>query len=342
MKLRKRNAVSLLHSCFRLQNAARFAALPALIIALLLGLAGCGEEQGETSTDSAEAFTFTDNRGETVVLDGPPERIAAMTSFAVEMLMAMDKTPVARFPDDALYPPQAQAIPEVNKLGGNSEHRLDVEQLIARSPDLVILHTVYAGVADNIEQSVGAPVLVLNIKSIDELREKFALFGKLTQNPDAAEQMTADLDQTLAWLEEHAPADKPRVLSLLGMGEGQWFAHRGNHFMGSLLGAVGAENIAAGDEAHGRYRSLSPIDLEQLIIKDPDVIFLIPYGDADTEQVVEGFSTHPATRSLRAVREGRIHVLPDTIYTSQPGPRTGEALTNLYRYLHPDAEVPEG
>jgi len=307
----------------------------------MLGLMGCGENAGkDDSADNAEAITVTDDRGETVVLDGPPQRIAALTSFAVEILMSMDTEPVARFPDPDLYPPEAEAIPEVTKLGRGTTHRLDIEQLIAADPDLVILHTVYSGVAGNVQTAVDAPVLVLNITSIADLRDKAELFAELAGDPSKADAVLGDLDKTLAWLQEHVPEDKPRTVSLLGMGGGKYFAHRGNHFMGSLLDAAGADNIAAGREAHSRYTSLSEMDLEKLIAEDPEVIFLIPYGDSDVEQVVADFRADPAIGSLKAVRDGRVHVLPDTIYTSQPGPRTGEALRTLYGHLYPDAEGP--
>lgn len=312
---------------------------------LVLGIVGCGDEPQGTPGQSDEpandrSIVIEDNRGQQITLDAPPERIAAMTSFAVEILMAMDKTPVARFPDPDLYPPEASAIPEVTKLGRGTTHRLDIEQLIASDPDLIILHTVYGGVADNVQQAVGVPVMVLNITSIDELRDKAELFAKLAGNASASSAVIGDLDKTLAWLRQHVPEDKPKTVSLLGMGGGEYFCHRGNHFMGSLLDAAGADNIAAGREAHARYKSLSPIDLEKLIAEDPEVIFLIPYGDSDAGQVVADFRADPAIQSLKAVRDGRVHVLPDTIYTSQPGPRTGEALRTLFGHLYPDAEAP--
>ncbi|MEM9415760.1 MAG: ABC transporter substrate-binding protein [Planctomycetota bacterium] len=310
----------------------------------LLCVTGCGDAPGAaTDTDTPQidgGFTVTDDRGREFVFDAPPKRIAAMTSFAVEILMAMDTTPAARFPDPDLYPPEAASIPEVTKQGRGTTHRLDIEQLIAADPDLVILHTVYSGVADNIEQALGVPVMVLNITSVEDLRDKAALFAQFAGDPSAAEAVLGDLDRTQAWLEANVPDDRPRTVSLLGMGGGEYFCHRGNHFMGSLLDTAGADNMMAEREADSKYKSLTPIDLEKLIDEDPEVIFLIPYGDADHDAVVAEFEAHPAVASLRAVRDGRVVVLPDTIYTSQPGPRTGAALRTLFGHLFPDAEAP--
>jgi len=59
------------------------------------------------------------------------------------------------------------------------------------------------------------------------------------------------------------------------------------------------------------------------------------------EQVIADFRAAPAIQSLQAVRNGRVHILPDTIYTSQPGPRAGEAMRTLFGHLYPDAEAPD-
>lgn len=308
---------------------------------IAFGIIGCGDQpQDTTAPADAQAIVLEDDRGQKITIDHPPQRIAAMTSFAVEILLAMDKTPVARFPDPDLYPPEAASIPEITKLGRGTAHRLDIEQLIAADPDLIILHTVYGGVADNVQQAVGVPVMVLNITSISELRDKAELFAHIAGDESAAQAVFDDLDKTLGWLDENVPKDRPKTVSLLGMGGGEYFCHRGNHFMGSLLDAAGADNIAAGREAHAKYKSLSPMDLEKLIAEDPEVVFLIPYGDSNPEEVIAKFHSTPAVQSLQAVREGRVHILPDTIYTSQPGPRAGEALRVLYGHLYPDAEAP--
>lgn len=283
-------------------------------------------------------ITVMDDRGRAFHFDAPPKRIAACSAFAVEILMALDTRPAARFEDPDLYPSSAADVPVVGRSHSTGP---DVEQLIAANPDVIILHEVYGNFADAVEGAVGVPVMVMNIKTLDQVGEKLDLFGKLTGEAEKAQALIADLDRTRAWLDEHRPeGGQPKALSLFGTDDA-WYAHRNNHFMGSLMMAVGAENTAGDDEAHTKYRSLSPIDLEMAIAKDPEVIFLIPYGDAQADQVIERFNSHPATRSLRAVREGRVHLLDDTIYTSQPGPRSGRALRNLYTLLYPDQPKPD-
>lgn len=282
------------------------------------------------------AITVQDDSGKAFTFEQPPKRIAALSAFAVEILMAMDVTPVARFEDPQLYPPAAEPIPTV---GRSHQTGPDIEQLIAADPDLILLHWVYRGFAEDVAKQVSCTVMVLNITDLDQVRAKFELLGQIVGKADAAEALIADLDRTRDWLADCQPAgDRPRALSLLGQ-EDAWYAHRDNHFVGSLLAVAKADNIAGQDEAHSRYRSLAPIDLEQVIAKDPEVIFIMPYGDANEQVVLGNFNNHPATQSLAAVRNGRVHMLPYTI-SSQPGPRSGEALRNLFALLYPGQPGP--
>lgn len=310
----------------------------AIAACLLMLVPGCGDtsqdQAGAGGEEAAAVIQVADDTGRVFSFDAPPERIAACSAFSLEILMALGHTPVARFDAANLYPPEAESIPTIGRTHSVGPN---VEQLIAARPDLIVLHKVFEEFAPAVEQSVGVPVMVMRIDSVQGVREKLALFGELTGKAEEAQQLIDELDQERAVLEDHSEAKKPVALSLLG-NDDAWYAHRENHFMGSLLDTAGAVNAAATDESHAKHRALAPIDLEQIIVKDPDVIFLIPYGDADHEVVVKRFTDHPATKSLRAVREGRLHILPDTIYTRQPGPRTGEALKNVIAYLYPDSK----
>lgn len=299
------------------------------------GSAGGGIEAGDHA--GSTPIIVKDDRGERFVFETPPKRIAALSADALETLIALGVTPVARFEDPNFYPPEAASIPTVAR-----SHAVppDIELLISQDPDLILLHWVYRGHAEEVARLVSCPVMVLRTENLEDVLAKFELLGRITGKAEQAEALSADLERTVDWLAEDQPTGgRPVALSLLGQEEA-WYAHRNNHFMGSLLTAAGAENAAGEDEAHSRYRSLAPIDLERVIQADPEVIFIIPYAEANEQVIRDNFNNHPATQSLRAVRNGRVHVLPYTLYSSQPGPRTGQALRELYRLLYPDRPGP--
>src|SRR5690606_24641887 len=80
----------------------------------------------------AETINVTDDRGKTLVLEKPAERIVALAPHIVENLYsagAGDKLiGVVSYSD---YPPEAQALPQVG-----SYMAINFEQIVAMKPDL--------------------------------------------------------------------------------------------------------------------------------------------------------------------------------------------------------------
>lgn len=305
---------------------------------VVLALLGSICLSGASLARADEPLQVTDDRGRTATFAAPPQRIAACSSFALEVLMALDAPPVVRFESRDLYPPEAAEIPIVGRSHSTGP---DLEALAAHRPQVILLHEVFASFADPIERTLRVPVLLINVRSLEELPQKIGLIGQLTGKEAEARALLADLEETRAELRRRRPAETPapRVLSLVGTDDA-WYAHRSTHFMGSLLAEVGAENIASRQQVDAQFRQLAPIDLEQVLIADPEVIFLFAHGN-QPEAVLKRFAEHPAYRSLRAVRTGRVHTLPNTIYTSQPGPRAGEALRELFRLIYPQSAAAE-
>jgi iron complex transport system substrate-binding protein len=95
--------------------------------------------------------------------------------------------------------------------------------------------------------------------------------------------------------------------------------------IGDVLNEAHARNVAGDDAAAG---PVNPADLARL---DPDVYVVT----ADTMTALADLRRNPATRKLRAVREGRFVVLDENLLV--PGPRIAEGLEQVARLLHPDA-----
>ncbi|MEM6313918.1 MAG: ABC transporter substrate-binding protein [Planctomycetota bacterium] len=297
-----------------------------------------GKVDAHATAIAADAgpLVVTDSRGREHRFDALPTRFAACSSFALETLMALGVEPVVRFESDPVYPAEAASIPIVGRTHSTGP---DVEMLIATQPDVILLHDVFAEFADNVQQQVGVPVVLHDIDSVADVREFVAMFGALTGKVRAAEALLGRLDATVAWIQDQPAPDQPvRALSLLGTNNA-WFAHRGNSFMGDVMATMGLENIAADADAHGTYRSLAPVDLEQIIAQDPDVIFIVPYAAADPA-MIEAFRANPAFASLRAAREDRVFLLDNPMYQANAGPRSDQALRELYGLLFPDREQP--
>lgn len=141
------------------------------------------------------------------------------------------------------------------------------------------------------------------------------------------EEISRALRRVAGILGVKAPGDKarPAVKSaalrsavLLFGAETGFSAGHGTHAH-EILGAAGLRNIA--EETAGPWPQLGE---EFLLASDPDVIIVADYGGASQDAVVALLRGHPVRRHLRAVRAGRVVVVPARAFTV-PGPAALEA-----------------
>ena len=78
--------------------------------------------------------------------------------------------------------------------------------------------------------------------------------------------------------------------------------------------------------------SVAPVDLEQVVLRDPEYVFVVPHGG--TPAVLEQLAAHPAWGRIRAVREKRVYVLDEALFSSNPGPRGAVALAQLKSIMY--------
>ena len=105
--------------------------------------------------------------------------------------------------------------------------------------------------------------------------------------------------------------------------------------MAALLG--GRNIVPPGRSSRG------PFSYEQLLLHDPDVIFLVTTGNVAGAREVfrKEFEARPEWKSLRAVKNGRVHFLPPELFLYLPGSRFPEAFRHLAKLLYPDQEFIE-
>jgi iron complex transport system substrate-binding protein len=112
---------------------------------------------------------------------------------------------------------------------------------------------------------------------------------------------------------------------MIAFGEqGNWSAGRGS-FIHELMELAGGYNIARDIPSPWGI-----FDLEMLLQKDPEVIFM-----GKTAGNLDSLSRLPLYKDLRAVKQGRVMVVDDDL-VSRPGPRIVEGLALMAKTLHPE------
>ena len=173
-----------------------------LTLAAVTALSSCGSD-GASSSDSARSWSFTDDVGRTVTLDEQPTRVAGLNDV-VSSLWNYGLEPVATFgqtaaADDVQF--EGRDLGGVAQVG-SSYGQIDLEQLAAARPD-VIVTSVYptdsAGTLDTSGplygfESVAQQEQVAEIAPIIAIAWKGSAADVIERTADLAAALGADLE----------------------------------------------------------------------------------------------------------------------------------------------------
>lgn len=287
-----------------------------------------------TPTLTAEAkpvlpATVTDKDGKQVTITDI-SRIVVLNGDLTEVVYALGLgEQVVGVDTSATYPPEAAAKPKVGY-----QRSLNAEGVLSLQPTLIIGNEL-AGPPQVIEQLKGAGVPVVlfkNVVSLDDVTRKIREVGTALGVPNRAEllaqQTKKEIDEALALAAK--AKSKPRVAFLYLRGSTTQV------MMGKGSGAdtliTAANGIDAGAEAG--ITGSKPLTPEALVTAAPDIILVLSaglksVGGVDGLLQIPGMAQTPAGQARRVVDM-------DDQYLLGMGPRTGKALMDLVKALHPE------
>ncbi len=286
-----------------------------------------------TSADASFPVTLTDDEGTSVTIPAEPTRIVTLTPAATETLFAMglgDRI-VGKAEDVLLYPPQASAVPDVEKFDGSAV-AVDVEQIVADKADLVIAGGNFGTPPDTVQQlrALGLPVVVVYAPTVDGVYTDIELLGRAVGRSGEAAAMVATMragfDAVAAAV---ADAPKPRVYYELDA-TGAYYGPSDQSFLAQMIGLAGGQPITTGSP--DKY----DIAAERLLAEDPEVILL---ADAAYGVTAADVAARPGWSTMTAVKNGDIRPIDDSTVT-RPGPRLFQGLQLLASTIHPELTIP--
>lgn len=263
----------------------------------------------------SQALQIRDDRGITVTISHPPQRIVSLLPSLTEFVCALDACARLVGVDDySNWPPATAKIPHV---GGLDDAR--IEAIVALKPDLVLTPT--SSRALERLQALGLPVLALEPRTFADVRRVLGILGPVLGGRDAQavwQQIERGVDAAARSL---PPALRgTRVYFEVG---GAPFAASASSFIGELLTRLGAANIVPG--ALGPFPKLNP---EFVVRADPQVIF-VAQGDAAELLRRPGWSAIGAVRAHRICAYSRAQA--DVL--ARAGPRLAEAARLMVQCL---------
>lgn len=267
---------------------------------ILCGLLGWGAL-------TAHAVDVVDDRGVTVSLPQPPQRIVSLLPSITETVCALGGcnrlVGVDRYSN---WPASVRALPQ---LGGGIDP--NVEAVVAQKPDVVLL-AKSSRVVERLE-TLGLKVLVLEPKNHADMRRVLDKVGQVLGTGDT-QRVWREIDASVSAAAQSLPASVKNTRVYYEVNNGP-FAAGESSFMGETLTRLGAKNIVPA--ALGPFPKINP---EFVVRANPDVIMV-------GERSAPGMEQRPGWAGIRAVRDGRIcrFKADDSDVLVRPGPRMGEA-----------------
>ncbi len=252
----------------------------------------------------------------------PPMRIVSLAPSVTETLFALGVgNRVVAVSDYCDYPPEVTALPRVGSFNAPS-----VEAVLAARPDVVI-GLPSPGNQENVltMRRLGVRVEIVDPERLADLPDVTRRIAAVAGVPEAGERLVAAMTRDLdAVRRKIADVPKPRTLMLVG--QEPLIAVGPESFLGEMLVAAGAVNVAPAGRAWPR------LNIEAVIAADPEVIVDCSMGAEAGAATLDYWARFP---SLTAVRNGQVHAFR-FFEALRPGPRLALALEELARVLHPD------
>ena len=295
-------------------------------------LAGCGSSDKEASSAQSGFLTVTDDAGRTVTLDKQPQRIVPLSASFLEPLDAVGGKAVARVSAKTGIPDADKDLPEVGNV-----YNISIEKVVEQKPDLVI---AYKGMNDKFVQNFednGIPVIVLEMRTYDQIKNTVDILGKITGNPDKAKALNDDMDKKIDAVKAKLPDESKRIAILHSTSQAVTVQLESS-IAGSVAKTLNLTNIADGMQPLDSNPTAAPYSLEVLVQQNPEIIFVTSMGKMETikKSMMENVESNPAWQTLPAVKADKVFFLPQENFLLSPGIHYPEAVEYMAKLIYPD------
>src|SRR5690625_1518286 len=258
-------------------------------------------------------------------------RIVSIGSAVTETIYALGSDQgVVAVDESSLYPEAAAALPKVP-----FTRNLSAEGVLSMRPS-IILASSDAGPESVIRQieATGVPLVRLTAdESVEGALERVKELGRILHRENEASAIVTRMQQELNLARSimEGLTNKPTVLFIYARGPNTLMV------AGRETSAETMIDLAGGRNAFDSFTGYKPLTAEAVVAANPDVILMMDTG-MESVGGEAGILRMPGVAVTNAAKNSRIFSM-DGNYLLGFGPRMGEAVLDLIRYLHPQADI---
>ncbi|NMM63130.1 ABC transporter substrate-binding protein [Clostridium sp. P21] len=292
-----------------------------ILLLIVFTFGACGKTTTTTSTtssDNSKKITVTDGLGRKIELSKPAEKVLSNYAVATQILCTLGEQNNILGPDGKAiqnplgYSPKTGASKSSATKGANE---LNVEQVVAAKPDLVVIQKKSKQIVPNLEKA-NIKVFVVNAEGLDELKSTVKNLGIATGKEKRADEFMDYYTQKLDFINNKIKTvdqkNKPKVY----MAGGSMYLTPGkNMFQNSLIELGGGINVA-GSLSSAKWNEVSA---EQVIGWNPDIIILTQYCGVKPQDVLN----NAGLKDINAVKNKKVYLMPSKMSSwDMPCPQT--------------------
>lgn len=310
----------------------------AFLLILALILCGCGRQRAPEESGNCY-YRFTDSTGTLITLPEKPKTVAVLFSSYAEIWTLAGgqvSVTVGESVERGFVP---DGVPLVDQGAGKT---IDHELLLAAQPDLIIGS---ADIAAQVEacrlfSDNGIPCALFRVDTFEDYLSMLKICTEITGDTQAYKDYGTDVQVRIQSVKDAAASlsGEPKDILFIRAGS-QYSATKAkrapDNFVCIMLDQLGSHNIA--DDA---ALLLDGLSLEEILLRDPDYIFLTAMGSekAAKEYIGELFSQE-GWRDLTAIKNGNYTFLPKELFHFKPNARWADAYTLLAEILYPELNI---
>lgn len=295
-----------------------------LTFLFLILLVGCSKSTPQTESNNNYNYTFTDDLGNNITLTKKVENVVSLYgSYSQVWLLAGGN--LIGVTDDVFE--RDLGVPADTTIVGSTK-TANVELILSLNPDLVLLNPT---IGEQVEvgktlQESGIPCAFFDEEVFDDYLNMLKIATDLTEKPENYQEYGLAVKERINQILANTPSAEGKEILLLRAYSSGVKARDNQNMTGHMLDDFKTINITS------KYPSLlEDLSLENIIVEDPDYIFVTTMGDSDAAiaSLQSMIESDPAWKQLTAVKEGRLIILPKELFHYKPNDKWDKA----YEYL---------